>query len=433
MLGRTNLGAAPTTDGMTRSNSVLVEIGGSVRRISLEKFMEAIQTGALQLRQYAWGVPLKQSQSSPAWGRVGNLDMWAEFKEQLGDYLLTNEGKMAKLSKTSRAYYADGTVVDETKGHIVFSGPRLYYLVKNDPVSNIPYLWGSSLPIGGDYIERPVIGAFKGYSLSGKLVSRSNYSPTVSKSITEFHNLAKANGAGFGLTNYDHRRYLMMINLFEFGNPNVQLNVGNGMCGDTSVSDLYVEANKLKTGATNALGDACGKIDISIANASGVAASNACRVNFFGIEDLWGWDWEMTQGVYFGNSANASQDGSEVFIYEGNRLPTSAELTTHPNGDYRQLTRLTTGSGVYVQEMLLGEKFDLIPKKTGGGSNSYWTDGWWGSATGQLLLWGGAANSGAACGLACVPSNDAFSYSYANYGARLAYYGDIQFVNGAEI
>lgn len=432
-MAKKNLGSAASVDSMIRSNSIVVEIGGSVRRITLEKFMEAIQTGALQLRQYAFGVPLKQNASSPAWGRVGNLDMWNEFREQLGDYLLTNDGKMAKLSKTSRAYYADGTAVDETKGHIVFSGPRLYYLVKNDTITGVPYLWGSDLPIGGDYIERPIIGAMKGYALNGKLVSRSNYSPTVNKTITDFNTLAKANGSKFGLTCYDHRRYLMMINLFEFGNPNVQVNVGNGICGDTQVSELYVTANQLKTGATNALGDACGKIDIEIANSSGVQASNSCRVNFFGIEDLWGWDWEMTQGLYFGNSANAQQDGSEVFIYEGNRLPTTAELQTHPNGDYRQLTRLTTGLGVFVREMLLGDKFDLIPKRLDGGSNSYWCDGWWGNATGQLLLWGGTTSDGANCGLACVRSDNAFSSAYAFFGARLAYYGEPQIVNGAEI
>ena len=37
-----------------------------------------------------------------------------------------------------------------------------------------------------------------------------------------------------------------------------------------------------------------------------------------------------------------------------------------------------------------------------------------------LVLWGGPANSGANCGLASAYSVNAFSYSYANFGARLA-------------
>jgi len=39
----------------------------------------------------------------------------------------------------------------------------------------------------------------------------------------------------------------------------------------------------------------------------------------------------------------------------------------------------------------------------------------------ELFLWGGNAYSGAYCGLAYMNSNNAYSYSYASYGARLAY------------
>lgn len=37
-----------------------------------------------------------------------------------------------------------------------------------------------------------------------------------------------------------------------------------------------------------------------------------------------------------------------------------------------------------------------------------------------LVLWGGAADDGSLCGLACAYSISAFSYSYAAFGARLA-------------
>lgn len=38
----------------------------------------------------------------------------------------------------------------------------------------------------------------------------------------------------------------------------------------------------------------------------------------------------------------------------------------------------------------------------------------------SLVLWGGAAHGGANCGLAAAASNNAFSYSHADVGARLA-------------
>ena len=62
-----------------RTNSILVEVDGSIRRITLDKFIDAINSGETELlRSVAWGIPIKQAvQSSSSWGRVGNLDMWA--------------------------------------------------------------------------------------------------------------------------------------------------------------------------------------------------------------------------------------------------------------------------------------------------------------------------------------------------------------------
>ena len=139
----------------------------------------------------------------------------------------------------------------------------------------------------------------------------------------------------------------------------------------------------------------------------------------FGIEDAWNWQWEMTQGIYFGKSENTGQTGKEVFIYDGNRMPTDAELTTKPAGDYRKFER-TDGNG-YVSKIALGEYFDLIAQSTtGGGSNNYWCDYFYRNlATGQLCLFGGYANSGSYSGLACVHSRYAFSNANASYGARL--------------
>ena len=34
--------------------------------------------------------------------------------------------------------------------------------------------------------------------------------------------------------------------------------------------------------------------------------------------------WSL-QGVYFGNSGNSGQTGTEIFIYEGNRMPSAEE------------------------------------------------------------------------------------------------------------
>ena len=86
-----------------------------------------------------------------------------------------------------------------------------------------------------------------------------------------------------------------------------------------------------------------------------------------------------------------------------------------------------------MQEIILGEHFDIFPKKIGGNSTSYWADYSWANTTGQLVLWGGAATSGAYCGLASAHSASAWSTSGAAIGSRLAYFGDLTFVSGASL
>lgn len=86
-----------------------------------------------------------------------------------------------------------------------------------------------------------------------------------------------------------------------------------------------------------------------------------------------------------------------------------------------------------MQEIILGEHFDIFPKKIGGNSTSYWADYSWANTTGQLVLWGGDANHGAYCGLAGANSYLAWSYSSASVGSRLAYFGNLTFVSGASL
>lgn len=422
-----SLGEATPVHSILGTNSVMVEIGGSIRRITVDEFQQAINENNGELLQsIAWGVPIKQSvQTSPAWGRVGNLTMWEQYKAQAGRYLLRTDGaKAAKLSATDSTKYADGTAVNESVGNIMFHAPRLYYHVAETGDAGVPYLWMSQYPIGGHYIEAPWLGAFMGSIVDNKLRSISGKTPANNITINAFWSAAQQNGKDYGLINYDHVRLMEMLNLSQYGNANSQENIGYGCCGDGNTWD---KTNGLLTGATASLGDSFGKIDIS----SVAGNSKACRVNLLGVEDFYGWYWQMIQGVFFGNSGNAAQIGSEVYVYEGNRMPTTAELATHPTGNYRQLVRATTEG--WVKQMLVGEYFDLIPQVQGADANSCWCDNNWTNTTGQLLLWGGSAGNGSSGGVASSRSSAGWSHTTAYIGSRLAYYGEPQIVAGAAI
>lgn len=424
MVAKKSLGEATAVKSLVGSNGIFVEIGGSVRRISLDDFQEAINEDKGELLQsIAWGVPIKQAlQTSPAWGTEGNVAMWNQFKAQIGRYGLSLDGtKAAKLNASDSTKYADGTALDTSKVNVMVHAPRLYFHVAETGDAGIPHLWMSEYPIGGHYIPEMWLGAYMGNVKDGKLRSIPGVTPTGNQSIQTFWNQAQALGKDYGLIDYDHVRLLNMLNLSNYGNANSQENVGYGCCGD---GNTWGKTNSLLTGATASLGDACGKIDISATAGN----SKSSRVSLFGVEDFWGWYLQMVQNVFFGSGANAAQTGTECFIYEGNRMPSNSELTTHPVGEYRQIRRLTSEG--WLSSLLIGEYFDLIPSILGGDSNSHWCDYSWANSTGQLLLWGGPARDGTYCGSSRSNSDHGWTNADASIGSRLAYYGQPQIVTG---
>ena len=83
--------------------------------------------------------------------------------------------------------------------------------------------------------------------------------------------------------------------------------------------------------------------------------------------------------------------------------------------------------------MIIGEYFDILAKKLGAGGTSGWGDYNYANSTGQLVLWGARANYGASAGLGFAYSNHAWSHSDSTVGSRLAYYGELTFMSGAEL
>ncbi len=434
------LGESDKVTTMTRSDMVLITVGGSTRQITLGDLLDAANSGDEQaLREIAWGIPIKDTlQSSPAWGMVGNTQMWEEYRNNVGRYLMTNAGRCAKLNPANSAYFADGTAVTESAGHVMVMGPALYGRVAEDSALGCSVLWLSMSPIGGFCLTNTAdkkwncYGAYKGYMDGTALVSRSGYAPTGSKTISQFHTAAQVNGTDWGLVDYDGRKWMAILCMCEAGgNMNIQDKLGYGVGGSVAISDLWDTAKSRVTGATKNLGDATGKISISLTSTAGTTTTNATRVNILGLEDIYGWQWEMTQGIYFGSTDNSSQNEEDAYIYAGNRMPTSAELTSAPLGQYRMSMRVMTSG--YVKIMQLGEYFDILPKTVGGGSTSYWCDYFYQTDTGQLCLFGGSANTGPSAGPFSVYSNIAFGDTTSFFGSRLAFYGTPEVTDGSRL
>lgn len=345
----------------------------------------------------------------------GDVNSWLTYRAKLGRYAMTNDGKARKLNRDNSLILEDGTSYDAASCHIMARYPNLYYSVSTSgdvvtiTLSEREFFECKSF---GDQW----IGAYLGTVVSGALVSRADLNPTRSRTIESFWAAAQVNGADWGLSNYRQRQMMMVIYLCEFLSMNSQLNIGLGMTGE---GNNWCEAvYGAKAGATSVLGDKCGKVNFL---ESGQLVAGACHISLFGVEDPYGWFSESIQGIYFGNSNNAGQDGTEGYIYEGNRLPSSNELQGTPTGIYRKVKR-PISSG-FVKKLIWGKYLDILANTTGGNSVDGNGDFVWLTNIGVSIQYGGSALIGGMCGLACYANDNGWYYQDAVCATRLAYYG----------
>lgn len=353
----------------------------------------------------AWGIVIPVDGSTSA-TFLGSEAAWQAYRAKLGRYLLKWNGEAWKLSSSNSTQLANGTTFGVDDGNVMVRLPRLSYSVVRDS-SGRDVIIMSEEPCLRNVIEEQWVGAYLASHDGTRLRSKRGMAVAASRTIDTFWTQAQACGSAWGLSNYEQRILMMLIYLSQYRSLNSQASLGYGMNGNTN---NWSEAQGKLTGESYSLGDACGAVS------GGTSNANAKHVSLFGIENPYGWYWEMLQGIYFINNVG--------YVYSGNRMPDATELASHPKGSYRTFTR-NSASGQYITRLVGGEYYDILPSATGGGSESYWCDYTWTGSSGQLLLWGGIAGSGSVCGLACSGSSNAWSSSSSSYSARLAYYGKV--------
>ena len=351
----------------------------------------------------SWGLTIPVD-GSTNYTLVGNEAAWNNYKAKIGRYLLKSNGDAYKLNVEDSTIldYNDATF-DPALGNVMVRIPRLSYMVVRDSAGR-DTIWMTEEPVMRNVIEEQWIGAYLASYDGNKLRSMKGETVAASRNIDTFWDQAQVNGKAFGLTNYTQRILMVLIYLSNYRSLNSQATLGYGMNGNAY--DFNATQNK-PTGETSSLGDECGSVD------GGTSNANAKHISLFGLEDIYGWFWEMIQGVFLINN--------KVYVYDGNRMPDSEELAYGAKGKSRSFNR--NASEGWITKLVGGEHFDIFPSAVGGGSSSYWCDYTYTSTNGQLLLWGGFARYDVGCGLVCSGSNDAWTNAWAPVGSRLAYYG----------
>ena len=392
---------------MNPDQTFLIVADGALRRLSLSGLQKMIGNNI-----FYPSITLEQS-SNPKFA-LPTPFMADMYQRAMGGYMMkVVSGKVyaAKLDPGNWEFFADGTKVDnaakyETMVHV----PDCHFKAEGKTMQ-----FGGLFPIsGGKTFDSPNwVGAYKMYvDGSGVGHSRPNVAPSHSRTMSAFWACAQKLGSNFGLANYGFQCLIEALEQVSFGDLNTQSVIGVGF-----LHSKWEACRDVPMGKCISLGDGSGKVLYNDAT-----LGDQYPVKLFSFEDLWGKHWEFRPGIRF----YMDGDTRYAVVYSGNRVSNTA--------DGRKFTiPSSAANGEFITRKTLGAHWDAFPQAVGGSDSTYYCDGFWASTSGELLLVGGNADSGSQCGLSYAYSSNGFSDSWANFGARLAFYGNPTIVSGSEL
>ena len=336
------------------------------------------------------------------------------YQRAMGGYMMkVVNGKVfaAKLDVSNWEFFADGTKVDDaSKYETMVHVPDCHFKAENKTLQ-----FGGLFPIaGGKTFDSPNwVGAYEMYvDESGVGHSRPNVAPSHSRTMSTFWSCAQKLGSNFGLANYGFQCLIEALYQVSFGDLDSQSTIGFGFQHSN-----WQACRDVPMGKCISLGDGSGNILYNDAT-----LGNQYPVKLFGFEDLWSKLWEFRSGIRF----YMDGDTKYAVVYSGNRVSKTA--------DGRKFTILSSDIiGKYITEMTLGLHWDVIPQAVGGSNTTYYCDGVYNAAGGEQLLVGGGTTNNFLCGLSAVHLSTNFNTKVADFGARLAFYGNPTIVSGSEL
>ena len=436
----------PLVSQMSDTDSVLGVFGGKMSRMSIPDFRSHLNDNDNQvLNDLAFYIDVN-SASSLGSTRVdvgGNMHMRAMWEAAHVDILMDKNGNYCELNPNDCRYTAEGEAVVDISTNAILPKWQKCDMMKIIPLtyghiqtvqigaSTLHRLWLSLVPLPNGYIiPQQVVGKFKAGNVSGAMRSLPNMTPDNSKSINEFWNCAQTRSKNHGLANLDFRNALLFYMMSKYGYRDSQnckggdgtLVWGVGLDGTESTgSDKFADQRYIKTGHTLSLGKHDGKVAVADNNGTTVHG-----VNVNGFENPWGQYGEMVQGI--------CSVGLDVYHWRSNVMPTGTPTAASFDHIDHVVLQRATSEGVTLMNIIASEQGQgcyMIPKASAEGIS--YGDYYWYHSAGQLWLFGGHSANGANCGLASALSNLAWSYSSSYFSARLAYYGEVNFVSAQRL
>lgn len=310
------------------------------------------------------------------------------------------------------------TIMNNHQNRMVYF-PKYYHKT----IERSPGIWRtyiSEQQIDGNYIEEPemLLGSFEGaINIEGMLISTASQTSAASKTMAEFVTAAKTHGSLWGIG--DYRSHATIARMFCAYYKTTNISTSNSSIPCSGGTKRY---NYGKTGGTIALGNKDGKAAV-------VEDTGYYSTNFLGLEDCYYSKWEFVQGINILKGKYVVYDGGSFPDKDVAELEAAGATNIRVVG-YEPNPAATDGYNGWTKAIAQGKYGDVVPTAHGGSETTYYSDYSWFNPTGnRIFLRSGDSGHVSRCGVFMATASDAPSYSWAGFGARLAFYGKIVVVD----
>ena len=347
----------------------------------------------------------------------------SKFKRCIAKPYRDDAALISYLNETDSNKWPDGTgATYETvrKESLMVHFPKYYHKT----IERSPGIWRtyiSEQQIDNDYIEEPelLLGAFEGIisdENGGALTSTGSSISTASKTIAQFVAAAKVNGSMYSIG--DYRSHATIARMFCAYYKTTNISTSNSAIPCSGGTKRY---NYGWTGGTKALGNRDGKAAVN--NDTGYYSTN-----FLGLEDCYYSKWEFVQGINILKGKYVVYDGGSFPDKDVAELEAAGATNIRVVG-YEPNPAAAAYSG-WTKAVAQGKYGDVVPTAYGGSETTYYSDYSWFNPTGnRIFLRSGHSDDGSRCGVFVVNAGNVSSYSWTDFGARLAFYGKIVVVD----
>lgn len=346
----------------------------------------------------------------------------SKFKRCIAKPYGDDAALISYCNEENSANWPDGSAIDidlSRKENRMVYFPKYYHKT----VERSPGIWRtyiSEQQIDGDYIEEPemLLSTFEAYTnTDGTLMSVWGVASTASQTMATFISQAKSNGPLWSIG--DYRSHATIARMFCAYYKTTNISTSNSAIPCSGGTKRY---NYGVTGATITLGNRDGK-------KATTNDTSYYSTNFLGLEDCYYSKWEFVQGINILKGKYVVYDGGSFPDKDVAELEAAGATNIRVVG-YEPNPAATDGYNGWTKAVAQGKYGDVVPTAHGGSETTYYSDYSWFNPTGnRIFLRSGSSGDGSRCGVFVASAGNASSHSWADIGARLAFYGKIVVVD----